>query len=334
MGRTKQSIRSENGLVPREHATSAGKAPRSHLGGKNPRALEANKPVHLSRAEHAARADAKKMALVGKSPRFSSAEVAKKAKARAAAAANGDEEEEEEEQAQQNVNRDEEIVVVAQGGVVRRARGAPKAAAGNAGRRKYRTKPGAGALREIRKFQKSTNLLIRKLPFTRTVREVAQDLRPGEEGLRFKPTTLEALQESAETYLTNLMEEAQMAAIHAGRITVKTSDIRFVLMLKAGMGDEIAQDTVAARGYHGGKTTFAAQMAVNKEISAANKIIADAKKAERQAKKAENAAKKAAKLAAAQEAAAAAAEAGDEEEEAVDAIVDMQNDEEEEEAEE
>lgn len=329
MGRTKQSIRSENGLVPREHATSAGKAPRSHLGGKNPRALEANKPVHLSRAEHAARADAKKMALVGKSPRYSSAEVAKKAKAAAAAAANDEEEEEE----QENVNRDEEVVVVAQGGVVRRARGAPKAVVVGAGRRKYRTKPGAGALREIKKFQKSTNLLIRKLPFTRTVREVAQDLRPGEEGLRFKPTTLEALQESAETYLTNLMEEAQMAAIHAGRITVKTSDIRFVLMLKAGMGDEIAQDTVAARGYHGGKTTFAAQMAVNKEIAAANKVLADAKKAERQVKKAENAAKKAAKLAAAQEA-AAAAEAGDEEEEAVDAIVDMQHEEEEEEAEE
>ena len=41
----------------------------------------------------------------------------------------------------------------------------------------HRFRPGTVALREIRRYQKSTELLIRKLPFQRLVREIAQDFK-------------------------------------------------------------------------------------------------------------------------------------------------------------
>ncbi|KAK1146400.1 histone H3.1 [Aspergillus melleus] len=56
-----------------------------------------------------------------------------------------------------------------------------------------RYKPGTVALREIRRYQKSTELLIRKLPFQRLVREIAQDFRSD---LRFESSAIGALQES------------------------------------------------------------------------------------------------------------------------------------------
>ncbi|KAL8429100.1 hypothetical protein Efla_003153 [Eimeria flavescens] len=62
----------------------------------------------------------------------------------------------------------------------------------------HRYRPGTVALREIRKFQKSTDLLIRKLPFQRLVREIAQDFKTD---LRFQSQAILALQEAAEAYL-------------------------------------------------------------------------------------------------------------------------------------
>jgi histone H3/H4 len=67
----------------------------------------------------------------------------------------------------------------------------------------HRYRPGTVALREIRRYQKSTDLLIRKLPFQRLVREVAQDFKPN---LRFQSTAILALQEAAEAYLVQLFE--------------------------------------------------------------------------------------------------------------------------------
>ena len=75
--------------------------------------------------------------------------------------------------------------------------------------RRYR--PGTVALREIRKYQKSTNLLIRQLPFQRLVREVAQQLKPD---LRFQSTAILALQEASEAFLVNMFEEINLIAIH------------------------------------------------------------------------------------------------------------------------
>ena len=71
-------------------------------------------------------------------------------------------------------------------------------------RKKQRFRPGTVALREIRRYQKSTDLLIMKLPFQRLVREIAQDLRAD---LRFQASALWALQESAEAYLVGIMED-------------------------------------------------------------------------------------------------------------------------------
>ena len=73
------------------------------------------------------------------------------------------------------------------------------------------------ARREIRKYQKSTELLIRKLPFQRLVREIAQDFKTD---LRFQSSAVLALQEAAEAYLVGLFEDTNLAAIHAKRVTI------------------------------------------------------------------------------------------------------------------
>lgn len=89
--------------------------------------------------------------------------------------------------------------------------------------RRRRVRPGVVALREIRRYQKSTDLLIRRLPFARLVREVAQDFKPD---LRFKSAAIDALQEAAEAYLVRLFEDANLLAIHAKRVTVMPKDLQ------------------------------------------------------------------------------------------------------------
>ena len=84
----------------------------------------------------------------------------------------------------------------------------------------HRYKPGTVALREIRRYQKSTELLIRKLPFQRLVREIGQDF---ESDLRFQSSAIGALQESTEAYLICLFEDANHCAIHAKRVTIRAS---------------------------------------------------------------------------------------------------------------
>ena len=84
----------------------------------------------------------------------------------------------------------------------------------------HRYRPGTVALREIRKYQKSTELLIRKLPFQRLVREIAQDFKTD---LRFQSSAVLALQEAAEAYLVGLFEDTNLAAIHAKRVTISAS---------------------------------------------------------------------------------------------------------------
>jgi histone H3 len=88
-------------------------------------------------------------------------------------------------------------------------------------KRPRRYRPGTVALREIRKFQKSTDLLIRKLPFQRLVREICQD-----KDLKFQSTAMLALQEALEAYLINLFEWTNLAAIHAKRVTIMPKDMQ------------------------------------------------------------------------------------------------------------
>jgi histone H3 len=93
----------------------------------------------------------------------------------------------------------------------------------------YRYRPGTVALREIRKYQKSTELLIRKLPFQRLVREIAQDFKTD---LRFQSSAVLALQEAAEAYLVGLFEDTNLAAIHAKRVTIMPKDIQLARRIR------------------------------------------------------------------------------------------------------
>ena len=86
-----------------------------------------------------------------------------------------------------------------------------------------RYRPGTVALREIRRYQKSTELLIRRLPFQRLVWEIAQDLKGR---LNFASGAILALQEAAEAYLVGLFEDTNLCAIHAKRITIMPKDIQ------------------------------------------------------------------------------------------------------------
>ena len=83
-------------------------------------------------------------------------------------------------------------------------------------RKPHRYRPGTVALREIRRYQKSTNLLIQKLPFQRLVREIANNVAT-RKGMRFQGEAILALQEAAESYLTKLYEDANLESLHAKR---------------------------------------------------------------------------------------------------------------------
>ena len=97
----------------------------------------------------------------------------------------------------------------------------------------HRYRPGTKALREIRKYQKSTDLLIRKLPFQRLVREIAQEFSTD---LRFQSTAILALQEASEAYLVGLFEDTNLCAIHAKRVTIMAKDIQLARRIRGERG--------------------------------------------------------------------------------------------------
>ena len=84
--------------------------------------------------------------------------------------------------------------------------------------------PGTVALQEIRQFQKSTELLIQKLPFSCLVHEIAQEV--GKTDMCFQGSSIICLQEAAEAFLVSLMEDANLCAIHAKRVTIMPKDIQ------------------------------------------------------------------------------------------------------------
>ena len=87
----------------------------------------------------------------------------------------------------------------------------------------HRYRPGTVALREIRRYQKSTDLLIRRLPFQGLVREIAADFKGD---LRFRSSSVLALQEAAEAYHVGVFEDTNLCAIHAKRVTIMPKDIQ------------------------------------------------------------------------------------------------------------
>ena len=98
---------------------------------------------------------------------------------------------------------------------------AKKTASTGGVKKPHRFRPGTVALREIRRFQKSTELLIRKLPFQRLVREIASEYRSE---LRFQSSAVLALQEASEAYMVGLFEDTNLCAIHAKSCLLYTSD--------------------------------------------------------------------------------------------------------------
>lgn len=93
----------------------------------------------------------------------------------------------------------------------------------------HRYRPGTVALREIRRYQKTTDLLIKKAPFQRLVREVAQDFKTD---LRFQSSAVMALQEASEAFLVGLFEDTNLCAIHARRVTIMPKDMQLARRIR------------------------------------------------------------------------------------------------------
>ena len=95
--------------------------------------------------------------------------------------------------------------------------------------RRYR--PGTVALREIRQYQKTTNLLIPKAPMSRAVREVMANVKGGAD-LRMQSIALAAVHEASEAFTVGLMEDANLCAIHGKRVGVLPKDMRLARHLR------------------------------------------------------------------------------------------------------
>ncbi|KAG5843048.1 histone H3-like centromeric protein A [Anguilla anguilla] len=112
----------------------------------------------------------------------------------------------------------------------RAGRPAPPPSAGSPERRRRRFRPGTRALMEIRKYQKSTELLLRKAPFSRVVREVCQTF--SKLHLRWQAMALLALQEASEAFLVRLFSDANLCAIHAKRVTLFPRDLQLARRIR------------------------------------------------------------------------------------------------------
>ena len=93
----------------------------------------------------------------------------------------------------------------------------------------HRYRAGTAALKDIRHFQKTSVLLIRKLPFQRLVRKIAQDFKTD---LRFQSAAILCLQEAAEAYLVRLFDDANLCAIHAQQVTIIPKDIQLARRIR------------------------------------------------------------------------------------------------------
>jgi histone H3 len=117
------------------------------------------------------------------------------------------------------------------------ARGTTAAAAARAAvpatggvKKPHRFRPGTVALREIRKYQKSTDLLIPRLPFSRLVREISISMLNNP--FRWTAQALLAMQEATEDFFVHLMEDTNLCAIHAKRITIMPKDLQLARRIR------------------------------------------------------------------------------------------------------
>ncbi|KAH9398944.1 hypothetical protein TYRP_018329 [Tyrophagus putrescentiae] len=98
-------------------------------------------------------------------------------------------------------------------------------------RRKYH-RPGVIALKEIRRYQNSAMLLMPRLPFQRLVREIASTYKTD---IRFQVASLEALHQASEYFLISMLEHANLAAIHAKRVTIMPRDIMLARRIRGDL---------------------------------------------------------------------------------------------------
>ncbi len=96
----------------------------------------------------------------------------------------------------------------------------------------HRYHPGTVALHEIRCYQKSTDLLIRKLPFQRLVCDIAQSFKIRGEVPPFKSPAVLALQEASEAFLVGVFEDTNLCAIHAKQVTIMNRDMQLALRIR------------------------------------------------------------------------------------------------------
>ena len=103
----------------------------------------------------------------------------------------------------------------------------------------HRYHPGLLALREIRRYQQSTESLIWRTPFNKLIKEISQEYRICPDGpgtpsaqVRFQSTALAALQEATENFLVGLFEDVNLLAVHAKRVTVMPCDIHLALRIR------------------------------------------------------------------------------------------------------
>ncbi|KAL6781702.1 HTV1 [Auxenochlorella protothecoides x Auxenochlorella symbiontica] len=97
-------------------------------------------------------------------------------------------------------------------------------------KRPHRYRPGTVALREIRKFQRTTDMLIPKLPFARLTREISNEMSP--EPFRWTAEALLALQEASEDFIVHLLEDTNLCAIHAKRVTIMPKDLQLARRIR------------------------------------------------------------------------------------------------------
>mmetsp|Transcript_16866 Transcript_16866/g.35406 ORF Transcript_16866/g.35406 Transcript_16866/m.35406 type:complete len:148 (+) Transcript_16866:252-695(+) len=97
-------------------------------------------------------------------------------------------------------------------------------------RRKRRMRPGERALREIRQYQSSTSLLLRRLPFARLVREIQYGMT--RQPYRWQGSAILALQEAAEAHLVGLFEDSNLCAIHGKRVTIMPKDMQLARRIR------------------------------------------------------------------------------------------------------
>jgi histone H3/H4 len=97
-------------------------------------------------------------------------------------------------------------------------------------RKEKRFRPGDRWRNEILQYQRSTDLLIRKLPFARLAKEITNDVNP--HSFRWTVNAMEALQQASEAFLVQLFDDGNLCAIHAKRVTIMTRDLQLAQRIR------------------------------------------------------------------------------------------------------